>query len=341
MKAMVLTAPGQVEMQDVATPVPGSGEALIRVTYSGICGTDRKIFDNSIPVGHPLIMGHEMIGVIEEGKGSGGNGGVGPGARVLVDPVMYCGTCYHCRAGQTHLCPAGLLMGRDQDGGFAEYVTAPSDHIYPLPGDVGDKDAALIQVLTTCMHAQRLAPVSAGEAVVVFGLGVTGQLHVQLAKAQGADPVIGITRSQWKRELAEELGADLTLAPGPETKDKVLELTEGRGADLVIETTGSVSVLAQALDLARIGGRVMPFSIYTAKEAPLPFYQFYFKELNIINVRAAKGEDYPDSTEMVQSGKVRLEPLITHVMPLTEINKALEMLNSSEQKTMKIILEHG
>ncbi len=340
MKAMVLTAPGQVEMQDVATPAPAPGEALIRITHSGICGTDRKIFDNSIPVHHPLIMGHEMIGVIEQGNG-GPNGDIGPGARVLIDPVMFCGACYHCRAGQTHLCPAGLLLGRDQDGGFAEYLTAPSGHIYPLPDDVGDRDAALIQVLTTCMHAQRLAPVAAGEAVVVFGLGVTGQLHVQLAKAQGADPVIGITRSQWKRELAQDLGADLTLAPGPETKDVVLEQTEGRGADLVIETTGSVSVLAQALDLARIGGRVMPFSIYTARHAPLPFYQFYFKELNIINVRAAKGEDYPDSVEMVQSGKVRLEPLITHVLPLGEIATALEMLGSSEQKTMKIILDHG
>jgi 2-desacetyl-2-hydroxyethyl bacteriochlorophyllide A dehydrogenase len=334
MKAMVLTAPGHVEMQDLDTPVPAAGEALIRITHSGICGTDRKIFDNSIPVAHPLIMGHEMIGVVEEG------GDVAPGTRVLVDPVMYCGNCFHCRAGQTHLCPTGLLKGRDQDGGFAEYVTAPSDHIYPLPDDVGDKDAALIQVLTTCMHAQRMAPVAKGETVIVFGLGVTGQLHVQLAKAHGAGQVIGITRSQWKRELAEELGADLTLAPGPDTKDRVLELTEGRGADLVIETTGSVSVLAQALDLARIGGRVMPFSIYTASEAPLPFYQFYFKELNIINARAAKGEDFPASIEMVRSGKVRLEPLITHAMPLADIGTALEMLNSTEQKTMKIILEH-
>ena len=338
MKAMVLTAPGHVEMQDVDTPVPAPGEALIRITHSGICGTDRKIYDNSIPVHHPLIMGHEMIGVIEEGKGGGG---AGPGTRVLVDPVMYCGKCYHCRAGQTHLCPTGLLKGRDQDGGFAQYVTAPTDHIYPLPDDVGDKDAALIQVLTTCLHAQRMAPVSKGEAVIVFGLGVTGQLHVQLAKAHGAGLVIGITRSQWKRELAEELGADLTLAPGPDTKDKILELTEGRGADLVIETTGSVSVLAQALDLARIGGRVLPFAIYTAKEAPLPFYQFYFKELNIINARAAKGEDFPESVELVRSGKVKLDPLITHVMPLAEIGKALDMLESSDEKTMKIILDNS
>jgi threonine dehydrogenase-like Zn-dependent dehydrogenase len=180
-----------------------------------------------------------------------------------------------------------------------------------------------------------------GESVVVMGLGVTGQLHVQLAKARGAHPVIGITRSASKRELAESLGADLTIPGGPGAIEKVRVATEGRGADLIVETTGVVPSLSDAVTMTRVGGRLLLFGIITAKEGALPFYDLYFKELALINARVAKPEDYPNSIDLVQRGIVRLEPLVSNVMQLGELNEAIGMLGSDNGQRMKIILEHA
>jgi 2-desacetyl-2-hydroxyethyl bacteriochlorophyllide A dehydrogenase len=335
MKAMVLKAPGELVLDEVSRPGASVGCVLIRVTHTGICGTDLKIFSGAIPVKYPRIMGHEMIGEVVEGSGA-----FRPGDRVIVDPELFCGSCFHCRIGQTHLCPNGMLLGRDANGGFAEFVTAPASHVFRLPDSIDSRTAPLIQVLTTCLHAQRLANISPGESVVVLGLGVTGQLHVQLAKARGASPVIGITRSAAKRELAQKLGADLTLASGEGTIQKVLEATEGRGADLIIDTTGAIPSLAEAIHMARFGGRLLLFGIITATEGALPFYQLYFKELALINARVAKSEDYPDSIDLVQRGIIKLEPLVSHVMPLGELGTAIGMLNSESGQRMKIILEH-
>jgi len=336
MKAMVLGAPSAVSLENVERPNTDAGDSVIRVTHSGVCGTDLKIFTGGIPARYPLIMGHEMIGELVEG-----GDGLAAGTRVIVDPAVFCGRCFHCRAGQTNLCPNGLLLGRDRDGGFADYLTAPPGNVFPLPEEIGDREAPMLQVLTTCLHAQRLAEIFPGEAVVVLGLGVTGQLHAQLAKARGADPVIGITRSPWKRELAQELGADLVLAPDETTEGRVLEATDGRGADLVIETVGHLPVLSQAIELARIGGRLLTFGIYTARKAELPFYQLYFKELAMFNGRAAKGEDFPASMDLVRRQAVRLKPLVSHTLPVTELAQALGLLTATGTQSMKVILEHA
>ncbi len=336
MKAMVLKARADVALGDVKRPERDSGEALIHVSNSGICGTDLKIFQGGIPVAYPRIMGHESVGEVAEG-----GTGVKSGAPVIVDPAYSCGVCYTCRAGQPNLCPNGGLLGRDVDGGFAEYQTVPAQNIYTLPEQIDPAEAPLIQPMTTCLHAQRLAHISPGESVIVMGLGVTGLLHVQLAKAHGAYPVIGITRSEWKRDLAEKVGADITLAPGEDAKERVLEATGGRGADLVIESVGKLSVLAQAIDFARLGGRIVPFGIYTEKEGALPFYELYFKELNLINARVAKAQDFPACIELVRRGVVKLKPLISHTLPLDEMDQALDLLDSGDSSRMKIILTHA
>jgi len=339
MKAMVLEAPNTLSLRKVARPQLHEGDVLVRVRNTGICGTDQSIYYGGIPVSYPLIMGHEAVGEIVGGEAPGG---LGPGARVILDPVYFCGRCYQCRAGQTNLCPNGGLVGRDRDGGFAEFVAVPAGNVYRLPDDVADSAAPLIQVLTTCLHAHRLAGIFPGEAVTVIGLGVTGQLHVQLAKARGAHPVIGVTRSEWKRDLARQLGADITAPPGEAAKKAILDATDGRGTDLVIECASRVKVLAEAMSLARIGGRVLAYSTYTEKQGELPFYQWYYKELQIINARAAKSEDYPASIDLVERGQVQLEPLISHTLPLPKLDEALAMLTAGESsRHMKIILDHA
>lgn len=337
MQAMVLKSPSELMQEEVAYPSPGTGETLVRVTHSGVCGTDLKIYQGGIPVDYPRIMGHEMIGeVVEVGDAQG----VAVGSRVIIDPVVYCGQCHHCQIGQEHLCPTGFLLGRDRNGGFAEYMLAPPGAIFPLPDNISSETAPLIQVMTTCLHAQRPVDVVHGESVVVIGLGVTGQLHVQLAKARGAGPIIGITRSPERRALAEKMGADFTLVPGDSAIDQVLDITNGRGADLVIESVGAVSVLAEAIGMARTGGRLLLFGIYTATEAALPFYQLYFKELRIFNARAARREDYPACIDLVNRGAVQLDPLISHVLPLEELERAITMLEERDDQRMKVILNH-
>jgi 2-desacetyl-2-hydroxyethyl bacteriochlorophyllide A dehydrogenase len=337
MKAMVLTAPGEVVRGDVVKPGSDAGDVVVRVTHSGICGTDYKIFNGSIPVQYPRVMGHEMVGEVADPGASS----LEPGARVIVDPELYCGACFHCRIGKTHLCPNGSLLGRDKNGGFAEYLGAPSSQVFPLPADVDIDTAPIIQVLTTCLHAQRQVEIFPAEYVVVLGLGVTGQLHVQLAKARGAK-VIGVTRSADKRALAERLGADLTIPGGDAAVAAVKEATEGRGADVVIETTGVMQQLAAGINMTRSGGRVLMFGIITAKEGALPFYDLYFKELSLINARVAKSEDYPGAISLVQRGLVKLEPLVSDVLPLEELKAAIAMLGADGgSQRMKIILNHG
>lgn len=323
-------------LAEVERPSLGHNQVLVRVTHSGVCGTDLHIYEGAIPVRHPLIMGHEMIGEVVEG----GDDNLHHGERVIVDPAIYCGRCLNCRAGQTNLCPSGSLVGRDSDGGFADYLVAPRSHVYPLPDSIDNIVAPLIQVATTCMHGHHLIEIFPGQSVAVVGLGVAGQIHVQLAKAWGAHPLIGITRSAYKRSLAQQLGADVTFSSGPEALRGVREATGGHGADIVIECTGVPSALADAINMARLGGTLLLFGIMSATHAALPFYQLYYKELHIVNTRAAKGEDYPPTIDLVARGVLKLKPLVTHVVPLLDLEKAIGMLESDEDQRMKVIVEN-
>ena len=339
MKAMVLRAPSDLVLDEVARPQPAPGQVVVRITHSGVCGTDYKIFNGSIKVPYPLIPGHEMAGEVVA-VGADLKAGPSIGDRVIIDPETYCGTCFYCQKGLTNLCPNGTLIGRDVNGGFAEYLMVPASQVFKLPDSIDDRTAPMIQVLTTCLHAQRQVETFPGDTVAVIGLGVTGQLHVQLAKARGAR-VIGITRSAEKRAMAETLGADVTIPGGHDAMAKVREVTDGRGADVTIETTGVMKQLADSVHMTRFGGKVLLFGIYTAKEGALPFYDLYFKEVSLITARVAKPEDYTACIALVERGQVKLEPLVSDVMPLGSLKEAIGLLASDSGQRMKIIMEHS
>ena len=148
----------------MARPPLDAHHVLVRITHSGICGTDYKIYSGAIPVSYPRVMGHEMVGEIVE---CGDAGACRPGDRVIVDPELYCGACFHCRIGQTHLCPNGMLIGRDTNGGFAEFVMVPAHQVFRLPDSIDAQTAPLVQVLTTCLHAQR--------QIDIFPVGIGGR----------------------------------------------------------------------------------------------------------------------------------------------------------------------
>ena len=336
MKAALLIEPKKVAVREVDTPTCNSGYVLVQISHVGICGTDTKIFTGAIPSNLPVIMGHEAIGTIIEGEAVDGSG---PGDPVIIDPVLHCDDCFYCDKGDTHLCKNGGLLGREVNGVFSEYVLVPSKNIFGLGTKINLAVAPLIQVMTTVLHAQNRAKIELGETVVVLGLGVTGLLQIQVAKALGAKTVIGVSRNSYKRDLAYKMGADLTVGHGEVAKAEILRHTEGRGADVVIEAVGYLSVLAEAMDIARVGGRIIPFGIYGDLEGKLPFYEFYFKELSIINARAALPTDFPESIKLVEGGKVNLEPFITHTFPLADVSSALQFLMEPNDERLKVILE--
>jgi L-iditol 2-dehydrogenase len=338
LRAVVLEAPESLRVDDRPPPAAAPNEVLVDVLTSGICGTDVSIFAGKIPVRHPLVMGHEMFGRITSvGERVSDHEA---GARVIVDPVISCGVCFWCSKGQENLCPEGALLGRDRDGGFLEVMAVPASNAYEVPEAISDAVAPLLQVLTVCIHGQRTTPIFPGDSALVIGLGVSGLLHLQLAKARGARPLIGITRSESKRSLARSLGADLTLDPAdPGLGDAIREATRGRGPDVVIECAGKVETLGQAIDLVRVGGRIVLFGTITADRGALPFYSLYQKEVTIANPRAAKPEDFPAAIDLGARGSVHLAPLITHTFPLEAAQEAIEMSRSSG--SLKVMLAHG
>jgi L-iditol 2-dehydrogenase len=281
----------------------------------GICGTDLSIHSGKIPVDYPRVMGHEIVGTLV-GSGSG------EGVRILVDPGIACGDCRQCREGRTNICTAGGLIGRDRDGGLRDLMAVPASNVHELPEGLDPGTAPMLQVLATCVHAQRRARVYPGESVVVLGLGVTGLLHLQLAKQGGAGPLIGITRSAPKLALARALGADLTIAAdGSETSEVAAALPGG--ADLVIECVGTVGAFARAIEMVRIGGRILAYGTMTDTSGEVPFYELYHKEISVIGARSARVEDFPMAIDAVASGRVALGALVSGRFPIDDVDEAI------------------
>lgn len=317
MEAALLIEPERIEIRDVEDPVAGPSEALVRVRAIGVCGTDHGIFRGGIPVEYPRIMGHEVVGeVVDAGDR------FPPGTSVIVHPALACGRCPRCLEGRDNICRQGWLLGRDRDGGFCGLMAVPTANLFALPDTVDHRVAPAIQVLTTCVHAQRRVGIFPHESVAIVGLGVSGLLHLQLAKLRGAWPVVGLTTSERKIELARDLGADVTIRAGdPDAADQVRDATGG-GADVTIECAGTVATLGRAVEVTRPGGRILAFGTIAERQGALPFYDLYHKELTITNARGARLEDFPVAIEAAASGRVQLTPLVTHHVSLADVADA-------------------
>ena len=331
LKAAFLERPSDVRLRTVEAPAAHDDEVLIRVSSVGICGTDLSIAHGKIPVSYPRVLGHEVVGELVDA----GATGLPIGTTVLVDPGLSCGTCTQCREGRTNICTHAGLLGRDTDGGLRELLSMPSTHVHEVPGRIDVAVAPMVQVLATCVHAQRLLPIAPGETVAVLGLGVTGLLHVQLATLRGAT-VVGITRSPQKRALAETLGADVTIAADG---DEVAAVAGAVGdIDMVIECAGLVPTLATAVDLARVGGRILAYgTIGRGAEGSLPYYDLYYKELAITGARSAVPDDFVESLTMAADGRVQLAPLVSHRFPLDRVSDAFAA--ASEAAALKVLID--
>jgi 2-desacetyl-2-hydroxyethyl bacteriochlorophyllide A dehydrogenase len=331
LRAVRVVETGVIEVSDV--PEPSSSELYtVAVQQVGICGTDTKILAGKIAVEYPRTMGHEMVGEVVSAPG-GAHHPVG--ARVLVDPGVACGWCDLCLSGRPHLCRNGGLMGRDVDGAFTEYVLVPENRLIRVPHTVSQKSAGLLQVLGTCVHAVKRVDPFPGQIAAVIGLGVAGQLLTQLLSARGVT-VVGITRSEWKRQLAADSGAASVAGPA-EAVPLLDELTQGRGPNLVVEAVGTEATLSQAIDLVGIGGEILAYGTVTGGGQGLPYYHLYHKELTLHNPRAAVVGDYADGVALAAGGALSLEPIVTHELELEDAGRAFELVHDSS--SLKVLMK--
>ncbi len=331
MKAIQVVAPAELVVADIPEPAD-DGRVLVRPQQVGICGTDVKVFTGAMPVSYPLVMGHEVVGEIQSVP-AGCH--LSPGMRVLLDPARSCGHCDLCRNQRPHLCRNAGLMGRDIDGVFAQYVRAPANALLPVPESISDKAAGVLQVLGTCIHAQRAVSVFPGQVAAVIGLGVAGQLMVQLLRERGVR-VVGVTRSDWKLDLAARHGAEAVATPD-QAASVLADLTDGRGPDLVVEAVGKEQTLAEAIELASVGGEILVFGTLTGGNQGLPYYQLYFKELTIYNPRAALIGDYALGIELAAAGRLDLEPIVSHQLTLDDAAEAFALVH--DPSSMKVLMQ--
>lgn len=331
MRAVRVRAPGVIEVGDVPEPDTGSS-VLVRVGQVGICGTDVKILGGKIPVDYPRIMGHEAVGEVVTAPPASP---YPAGTRVLVDPGVACGWCHLCRAGRFNICVNGGLLGRDVDGVFTEYAVVPFNRLIPVPASISAKASGVLQVLGTCVHAVKTIASFPGQTAAVIGLGVAGQLITQLLRLRGLT-VVGITRAEWKRELAASTGTHFTASPD-DAQSVLAELSRGRGPDLVVEAVGTEATLAQAIELVGTGGEVLVYGTITGGESGLPYYQLYHKELTLHNPRAAVVGDYADGVDLAASGALSLEGIVTHELALEDAEKAFELVH--DPSSLKVLMK--
>lgn len=332
MLAAVLDRPGTVTVRDIPAPGADSGLALVRVAQAGICGTDLKIAGGDIPVAAGLVLGHEMTGWVEV---PGRRGNPPAGTAVMINPATFCGVCDLCRGDRPHLCRHGGLLGRDADGGLAEIVAVEETLLHPIPATVRPDTAALLQVLSTCVHGQSGLRLSPADSAVVVGLGVAGLLHLRLLRGRGVGTIVAVTRSAWKGDLARRFGASVVAAP-EEAADATADATAGRGASVAIDCAGTAATLGQAIGLTGAGGTVVAFGILPHPAEFLP-YEWYIKELTIHSPRAARPRDCDDAIALCARGGLDIAPLVTARFPLARLADALAA--SRDPAHLKVVVE--
>lgn len=319
MRAVRLNAVRDVRARAVEQRAPGPDEVVLQVEACGVCGTDRHMVHGDYPASLPVTLGHEFAGVV---VGSGPGDRPAAGTRVAVDPNISCGRCRACRRGDVALCPHRVALGVDLDGGLAEYAVVPVSQVYPLPSGVPAAYGALCEPLACCLRALDLASIAPGMSVAVLGGGVIGQLMVQLARLAGASTVVLATRQAGRRVLAERLGA--TATTDPQAMDTVTAIggpagVVPGGVDVVLECAGTITTFEQGLALARRGGTVVIVGVAPQGErASISPFEVFSRELRIVG-SYLNPLTHGRAVELVASGALSLEPLITHRLSLSAV----------------------
>ena len=341
MRAAVWTGTEKMELREIPRPKPGPSEVLIRTKATVVCGTDlhiyRGLFKGLKP---PRVLGHEFSGEVFETGDSVKR--IEVGDRVTVDPVLSCGECRFCREGHTILCEKGHLVnviGFVRDGAYAEYVAVPEKNAYPMPNDMTYEKGAFVNTLACPLYALRRVEVRKGDFVVVLGSGAAGLFFVQLSKLMGAGTVVSTDLSPSKLEVATRLGADAGI--NVQEKDplrEVMNMTSGRGADVVIEAVGVPETAQQAVPLARKQGKVIVFGVFEAPVNRIPFEDIRAKDLEIYGIAGYNTSIYPEAISLLASSKVDVDAMITHRFRLEEVPTAFNLINRRLKDFGKVLI---
>ncbi|HEX4786426.1 MAG TPA: galactitol-1-phosphate 5-dehydrogenase [Candidatus Sulfotelmatobacter sp.] len=343
MKALLLSTYRHLELAELAVPEPGRGEVLVRVAACGICGSDVHGYDGSsgrrIP---PIVMGHEAAGTVAA---------VGDGViawtksdRVTFDSTIYCGECLPCLRGDINLCDRREVLGVScgdyrRAGAFAEFVVVPARILHRLPENFQFAQAALLEAVAVALHAVSLVPVVEGSTALVVGAGTIGLLLQQALRVAGCARVFVVDVDASRLQLSMKLGATAVLAVGADFSQQLLELTNGVGVDLAVEAAGKTETINMAIDSVRKGGSVVLVG-NISPQVTLPLQKVVSRQIRLQGSCASAGE-YPRAIELLSSGAILVEPLITAVAPLAEGPRWFERLYAREPNLMKVVLTPG
>jgi L-iditol 2-dehydrogenase len=326
-----------VRIEERAVPAVGSGEMLVRVQASGICGSD--VMEWYRAPKSPLVLGHEIGGEVVA---------LGPGVdryrlgdRVFVSHHVPCGSCRYCRRGHESVCDT-LRTTHFDPGGFAEYVRVPRINVekgtFLLPEQMSVEESTLIEPLACVVRGQRRAGVEPGQSVLVVGSGIAGVLHVQLALDHGAAPVIAADISEFRREAAIRFGAVAAVTP-EDLPDVLRAANDGRLADVVIACAGAPPALHLATRCVERGGTLLFFAPAPAGvEVPLPLFEMWRDEVTVATSYAASPRDIAEAIELIRTRRVRAREMITHRLSLDEAGRGFEVV-ARARDSLKVVLD--
>ncbi len=325
-----------IRVGDNAPVEPGPGDVQLKVSHCGICGTDLHIYHGAMDgrVTMPAVLGHEMSGTIHK-LGSGVTD-FAVGERVAVMPLAPCEDCPACSAGHSHICQNLNFLGIDTPGAFQSYWTVPAATLHRLPNNLSLMHGALIEPLAVACHDVRLAGVKEGDQVVVLGGGPIGMLVALVAQHAGADVIVSEI-NPYRVGLASALNLEAVNPNDIELVDLVTNRTNGAGADIVFEVSGSQAGASVMTDLLRTRGLAVVVAIF-AKKPEIDLFRFFWRELRLQGVRVYESQDFADAIALAASGDLPLDKLITDVRPLSALKSGFEDMDKGGQ-VMKILLE--
>lgn len=327
-----------VRLEELPVPKIGPGELLLKARASGICGSDLMEWYRVKKA--PLVLGHEITAdVVEVGAGVSE---FKPGDRVFSTHHVPCGKCRYCLAGHQSVCDL-LRTTHFEPGGFCEYIRVPKINVelgtLRIPDSMTYDEGSFIEPLACVVRAQRFAKLAAGQTVLVIGSGISGLLHIQLAKARGAARIIATDVSEYRLNAAKQFGADVILHGTEDVPARVLEVNDGRLADLVIVCTAAMPAIQQAVRCIDRGGTLLFFAPTAAGvDVPIPLFDFWRDEINVVTSYAGSGDDLNEALELIRDHKVRVAGMVTHRLPLAETGVGFQ-LTASGQDSIKVIID--
>ncbi len=340
MKALVNTAPYKLELQDWPVPAYGPDDLLIRVKACAICGSDVKGYSGKTGRRQPpIIMGHEASGVVET---VGANvHGFKPGDRVCFDSTVYCQKCRYCLSGYVNLCENRQVVGVSEGtyrrhGAMAEYVVVPYWIAAHMPDNLTFPQAALIETVAIGVHAANRTPLRLNDTVVVVGAGAVGLVALEAIRLKGAGKIIATDLLPAKLELAKQLGADVVLkADRPDLMDALRAETGPDGADAVMEAVGVQATVSTALSITRKGGALTLIGNVSPK-VEMGLQDIVTREITLYGSCASNGE-YPDCVELVASGRIKVDPLISEYARLEDGQAIFDRLYHGEGSNIRTV----